>query len=182
MEVSAKPYARFDTVLCQVETDSAFLSDIREVAEKRQAARHEFFDEKKKEIQDFEIDYIHEQCLKHAQSNILNQNTIINSQETHNIGDYCECGCMKEMGGELPLCLNEQKISVLGSGVLLVFFYLRHIRLLVFLCFLIYGSFCVITNVNLVDWIVVESICERSSYFATHYCQIGKQISFYAVK
>ena len=61
-------------------------------------------------------------------------------------GDFCECGCSKEKGGPLNLFINEQRISSLGPGVVLSFFYLRHVRILVFLCFLMYGSFCAICN------------------------------------
>ena len=58
----------------------------------------------------------------------------------------CECGCKKSKGYKLPLLINEQKISPLGSGALLVFFYLRYIRLLIFLSFLIYGSFALTSH------------------------------------
>ena len=95
-------------------------------------------------IEKEEYDMIHEKAVRHAEANILNVST---SKEIKNILDErrCTCGCGKGIAELLPLCFNEQNLSILGSGIILFFFYLRHMRMLMFFLFMVYGSLSLIT-------------------------------------
>jgi hypothetical protein len=133
-----------ESVLCNVETDIAFLGCMREIAEKRKALNRQSFLGGEK-IEEEEYDIIDERATRHAHANIINLTT---SKELQNIIDErrCTCGCGKGIGEFLPLCTNEQNLSILGSGILLFFFYLRHMRMVMILVYMVYGVYSEITN------------------------------------
>ena len=50
------------------------------------------------------------------------------------------------MGEPLPFCMNEERQSFLGPGVILFFFYTKRLLMVVAFCALLYGVFSLTTN------------------------------------
>ena len=58
----------------------------------------------------------------------------------------CQCGCKRGKGEYLPICTDEQKLNVLGPGVILMFMFKRAIAANLLMIILIYGVFSLVTN------------------------------------
>lgn len=56
-----------DTILCKVETDSIFLEEIREIADKKDSSNNSFFEEKDQYFLDDEmLDDINQKAIWHT--------------------------------------------------------------------------------------------------------------------
>lgn len=85
--------------------------------------------------------------------------------------DFCACGCKKGVGEPIPLCTNEQEYTFLGPGILLFFFYLKHIRIIIIFIMFSYGGFAFITNFLSQD-VNIDEVCLSKYEFEKQLCQL----------
>ncbi len=98
----------------------------------------------------------------HAKANIVNVNSNKVYKELSKL-DRCECGCEKGRGKPFPLTVNEQKLSILGSGVLLQLFLQKSSIILTLILVIIYGIFATVTNLIGMQAVITES-CSKEMY------------------
>ncbi len=59
---------------------------------------------------------------------------------------YCKCGCERLRGEKYPMSCELEKISILGSGILLFFYLMKALALALFLFILVFALFALASN------------------------------------
>ena len=123
----------------------------------------EFLEKKGKNIlTDEECDEIDHKARIHYKANVLNSNS---NSEFRNVPEKrrCYCGCRRTTGDQLDLCTNEQKLDILGPGILLMFLYKRSIIAVLGMILVIYGIFALVTNL-IGDQAIINDTCKSDPY------------------
>ena len=92
--------------------------------------------------------------------------------------ECCECGCKKGSGENLPLCMNEQNLTFLGPGVLLFFFFLKHVRLMVLLLLVGFSFYSIISSILSPVQITVSECSGKNSFLEKWICQYNSISTF----
>ena len=94
----------------------------------------------------------------------------------------CSCGCRRGVGEPLSIWINEQNLSFLGPGILLFFFYLKHVRMNLIFLLLSYGIFAIITNIISSENINMEVCLQKPTSIEELLCKLNLISTFHLKK
>ena len=135
-------------------------------------------------IDDEKCDEIAEYATIHSSANIFNSTSMMNHQKIKEDKDIegCSCGCRRGVGEPLSVWINEQNLSFLGPGILLFFFYLKHVRMCLIFLLLSYGIFSIITNIISSEDINIEICLKKSTSIEELLCKLNLISTFHLKK
>lgn len=126
-------------------------------------------------LNDVECEEIHFKAKRHSEANILNTHSNMSKKDVIKEPAlkslYCKCGCERVRGDSYPMCCELENISILGSGILLFFYFLKGIAINVLLFLLIFDIFAMASNLMGEKNIATSTICTSS------YCTFRDNVS-----
>lgn len=133
-----------------VETDRKFIDSIEEIAKNQSSMLTEIIGLKNSLLNDVDCEEIHFKAKRHSEANILNIHSSMNKKDVIKEPAlkslYCKCGCERVRGESYPMCCELENINILGSGILLFFYFLKGIAINVLIFVLIFDIFTMATN------------------------------------
>lgn len=84
---------------------------------------------------------------------------------------YCKCGCERVRGDSYPMCCELENINILGSGILLFFYFLKGIAINVLIFVLVFDIYSMATNLMGVKNMSTSTTC------ASSYCIFRDNVS-----
>ena len=161
---------------CEKDTD--FIAEVRAICEKKKSTQKSFFESS--DISDDQCEHIAQYARIHSQANTFNSNSMVpygRLKQRDNV-HCCSCGCRKGSGDDLPLCMNEQNLTFLGPGVLLFFFYMKHMRLMVLLLLMGYSFYSIISSIYSPDVINFNTCSGKTAGVEKILCQYNAISTF----
>jgi hypothetical protein len=131
-------------------------------------------------LTDTDCDEIHFKGRRHSQANILN---VFSDKSSKDIQEnpalkslYCKCGCERFRGDHYPMSIELEKISILGSGILLYFYLLRILAIVLMIFITVYAIFAIATNLLGTTPITTNSL-HSSAACTSSYCSFRDNAS-----